>query len=561
MKKLYYFLLLLPLWGSGGLSAQVSVELTGKTYTMPPQVSFTVSWGSKAPYNNKIWMLAQYTKVSASGIGAEDRALVTEVSATGATASTVTGHRGFWLETSGSNSSATVTATLKLADGVENFNWCVYAFDYPPNAVSQPDGTYQLRGSLPFTINGNISVPTNTFGPGTCIMSFTDATNNPEGIVPDPPTIAWASGGEAFQSVLIGNAVIPITFVTAGATSVTTSGLSNDVSGTWASPDYTVSGTPSATGTIAYTLTTAHPNGCTATISGTITVVPPGANQQMGSCTFTQPDVVNTFTAFPATYSASTFVTLVDERDGNNYTVVKMPDGKWWMAQNLNYQKDLTWQTDAAQPSTTTGQNTALIGHFWCPGATGATTSTLASCDVWGALYSFETAMMVDGKWSDDSRTDATWEEVSYSNNTTSGNTNNGGKGAGRHGICPAKWHVPTDAEWGNLLNAMETSTSAKNHNSGTEGRGAVASSRIKSKCAWTSGNGTDTYGFRAMPAGFRQTELGSFAGYGGNSMVWSASAANSTSAWRRDINNVNEGSWRAITNRARGYSVRCIQN
>jgi hypothetical protein len=187
MKKLYFFLLLLPLWGLGGLfgtfaSAQVSVELTGKTYT-PPQISFTVSWGSKAPYNNKIWVLSQYTKVSASGIGPEDRALVTEVSATGATASTVTGHRGFWLETSGGSGSATVTATLSLASGVEKFNECVYAFDYPPNAVWQCDNTYQLRGSPPFTINGDIIERSNTFGPGTSITSITDATDNPEGII------------------------------------------------------------------------------------------------------------------------------------------------------------------------------------------------------------------------------------------------------------------------------------------------------------------------------------------------------------------------------------------
>jgi hypothetical protein len=185
MKKLYFYLLLLFFWGLGGLfgnfaSAQVSVELIGKTSTVPPQVSFTVSWGAKAPDDNKIWVLAQ---VSTSGIGSEERALITDVIAIGATASTVTGRRGFWLETSGDNGSATVTATLEL--GVERFNWCVYAFDYPPNAVSQPDGSYQLRGTPPFTINGDITEHSNTFGPGTCITSITDATNNPEGrIIP-----------------------------------------------------------------------------------------------------------------------------------------------------------------------------------------------------------------------------------------------------------------------------------------------------------------------------------------------------------------------------------------
>jgi hypothetical protein len=121
--------------------------------------------------------------------------LVTGVSATGATASAVTGYRGFRLETSGNTGSSTVTATLSLADDVEKFNWCVYAFDYPPNAVLQPDGTYQLHGSPPFTINGDIEKTTNTFGAGTCIESITDLTGNPAGIILMAP-VATVSASE-----------------------------------------------------------------------------------------------------------------------------------------------------------------------------------------------------------------------------------------------------------------------------------------------------------------------------------------------------------------------------
>ena len=28
---------------------------------------------------------------------------------------------------------------------------------------------------------------------------------------------------------------------------------------------------------------------------------------------------------------------FVDPRDGQKYKTVRMPDGKWWMAENLNY--------------------------------------------------------------------------------------------------------------------------------------------------------------------------------------------------------------------------------
>jgi uncharacterized protein (TIGR02145 family) len=38
-----------------------------------------------------------------------------------------------------------------------------------------------------------------------------------------------------------------------------------------------------------------------------------------------------------------TYDTLTDKRDGKIYKMVKMPDGKTWMAQNLNYQTDSSW--------------------------------------------------------------------------------------------------------------------------------------------------------------------------------------------------------------------------
>jgi uncharacterized protein (TIGR02145 family) len=562
MKKLYFYALLLSLWGLGGLFgnfafAEVSVELIGNIST---QVSFTVSW-TAPPYDNKIWVLAQYAKSDASGNGPEERALVTEVNVIGATASTITGYRGFWLETSGDSGSATVTATLSLAAGVEHFNWCVYAFDYPPNAVLQADGTYQLRGSPPFTVNGDkLANGVKTFGAGTCITSVTDATDNPEGII---LAVAWYSGGETSQTVTVGDAITPITFeanCTTCTTGVTSSGLPYGVSGTWTSPNYTVSGIPLLTGTYSYTLTAENGNGCShASINGVIKVEAlPGTNQNQGNCTFTQPAVVSTFALFPANYySASTFVTLTDERDGNNYTVVKMPDGKWWMAQALNYQKDLTWQANSNQPSTGSGQNTALIGHFWCPGATNATTSTRTSCDVWGALYSFETAMMVDGKWSDDNRTNTAWTDVS------TGAATNGGKGAGSHGICPANWHVPTDAEWGNLVNTMGT-------NACSHGKSTCTCNSDNTSCVddiqinWFYNSGThglDTYNFRVISTGTRDYIGSHFFNLGDRVFFWSSSASSSTNVYMR------RWSYGSLTvgtithSRSYGFPVRCVRN
>jgi uncharacterized protein (TIGR02145 family) len=319
--------------------------------------------------------------------------------------------------------------------------------------------------------------------------------------------------------------------------------------------------------------------GCVDSVRVTFTVMPLGTNQEQGSCTFTQPELVSTFATFPANYSAATFVTLQDDRDKKNYTAVRMPDNKWWMAQNLNYQLGLMWQPNSTQPSVTIGQNTALIGHFWCPGEDGTTTSSRASCDVWGALYSFETAMMADGKWSDDSRTSTAWTDVLTRSNPEAGNANNGGKGAGRHGICPANWHVPTDEEWGELLNAMEPTT--KNHNSATGLRGADAAAHGRSSCACdgadqesSCANDTDNkwvfdpsavyedpYGFRALPSGYRYYDGSHYQYRGTNTLWWTSSAASSQEAWLRGVQIWRTGTWRGTNTRSGGLSVRCVRN
>jgi uncharacterized protein (TIGR02145 family) len=308
-----------------------------------------------------------------------------------------------------------------------------------------------------------------------------------------------------------------------------------------------------------------------------------------GGCTFTPPPLVGTFATFPSDYSASTYVTLTDERDSNNYTVVKISN-RWIMAQNLNYQKDLTWQEYSNSPSTYySGACTACIGHFWCPGGYSETaaTSNRASCDVWGALYTWETAMMVDGKWTSDTHASSTWSEpASYGTNTTSGNTQNHGRaGSGAvtdgRGICPPNWHVPTDGEWGSILNAME-SGSGTTHNTSTGYRGEDAGKRGKAVCTvsdnTTAGDtyvkdnlanwyynsstlGTDFYGFRVLPAGRRNYGGSSYSTRGSNAFFWSASANISTMAGVRIYNSSLANVYRGNYNRSYGLSVRCIRD
>jgi uncharacterized protein (TIGR02145 family) len=189
---------------------------------------------------------------------------------------------------------------------------------------------------------------------------------------------------------------------------------------------------------------------------------------------------------------------------------------------------------------------------------------------------------MVDGKWSNDSRNSSAWgNEPTYGTNTTSGNTNNGGRGGGNHGICPPSWHIPTDAEWGELLNAMESISGTPTHNTGTGERGADAGARGKSTCmcsfgicntdeivSWTFDNttsawGTDFYGFRALPSGNRGYAGVVFAGRGAGANFWSSSASSNTFAWHRLFHYTRARVTRNYTNSFRSYgmSVRCIRN
>jgi hypothetical protein len=86
------------------------------------------------------------------------------------------------------------------------------------------------------------------------------------------PTITLASGSTN-QTIPPGSAITAIQYTTTNASGATVTGLPTGVSGSWTSNTYTISGTPPATGTFNYTVTTTNSNGCPNTsASGTIIV-------------------------------------------------------------------------------------------------------------------------------------------------------------------------------------------------------------------------------------------------------------------------------------------------
>jgi uncharacterized protein (TIGR02145 family) len=303
-----------------------------------------------------------------------------------------------------------------------------------------------------------------------------------------------------------------------------------------------------------------------------------------------------TVTVFACSFTAGTetgaTATFIDPRDGKPYKTVVMPDGRTWFAQNLNYTKDLTanaysYEANGKQFTSVTN-GVPAIGSYWCSpvywvnGAetTPVVSGDLSACDVYGAMYTWETAMMIDGRYADESKTSSVWEESWVSANylypgapgTTPNADKNNARGATGRGICPMGWHVPTDYEWANLLDAVEGNTTYTVDQTGTGWWGTDAGKKLKSAATFTNtdpgdgswldhpNRGTDNFGFGAVPAGPRG-HTGSQFYYRGSYLYYWTSSMNEGSAWYRRFINHSPQVDRLLGSRAGGHSVRCVKD
>jgi len=110
-------------------------------------------------------------------------------------------------------------------------------------------------------------------------------------------------------------------------------------------------------------------------------------------------------------------------------------------------------------------------------------------------------------------------------------------------GLCPSGWHIPSDAEWTALTDAL--------------GGKEVAGKKMKS----TGWNGTNSSGFSALPGGVRYYDDGSFYGEGYYGDWWSSSASGALDAWNRDLTSASDDVDRIYSYRRNGFSVRCVRD
>ena len=106
-------------------------------------------------------------------------------------------------------------------------------------------------------------------------------------------------------------------------------------------------------------------------------------------------------------------------------------------------------------------------------------------------------------------------------------------------------WHLPSTAEF----NALATYI------------GSAPGTKLKSTYGWTSGNGTDDYGFTAFPAG--RLSSGSFSNFGSREYFWTATDESSTRAYIRYLStnsSINSDIY-SKTSTSTAFSVRLIKD
>jgi len=122
--------------------------------------------------------------------------------------------------------------------------------------------------------------------------------------------------------------------------------------------------------------------------------------------------------------------------------------------------------------------------------------------------------------------------------------------------LCPTGWRMPTDADWYTLENHIDPSI---NNPNATNDRGVDAGRKLKANNGWNqNGNGTDTYGFTALPGGTRSL-LGSFHYIGDYGYWWTSSTFNDFNAHGRSMFWNNHKIRRDNFPKNNAFSVRCI--
>ena len=197
---------------------------------------------------------------------------------------------------------------------------------------------------------------------------------------------------------------------------------------------------------------------------------------------------------------------LVDDRDGQTYKTVKIGN-QWWMAENLNFETDSSF---CYMDSTEYCEKFGRL-YMWAA----AVGKPEIECG-YGIICSLPSELV--------------------------------------QGVCPENWHLPSRGEWEMLYAAV--------------GGESMVGKVLKSSSGWKeyngqSGNGTDAFGFSALPVGYRRYDGNSYyEGY--DAFFWSSTEVtlyHGYYAFGMDLYNGSDGVRLYYDYRNASYSVRCLKD
>lgn len=203
------------------------------------------------------------------------------------------------------------------------------------------------------------------------------------------------------------------------------------------------------------------------------------------------------------------------DADGYVYNTVTIGT-QVWMAENL---KTTKYNDGTAIPNLTDNSSWGnTTSGAWCD-----YNNTSSNSVTYGKLYN--------------------WYAVD--NNASSKAASNGGKN-----ICPAGWHVPSDADWTTLTDYL--------------GGMSVAAGKLTEAGTihWTFdyASATNSSSFTALPGGYRKYDGWGFESFGYEGYWWTSSANSGDGVFRRLTHYYNNAETSEGIN-SFGYSVRCLKD
>ena len=201
--------------------------------------------------------------------------------------------------------------------------------------------------------------------------------------------------------------------------------------------------------------------------------------------------------------------------EGQVYNTIQI-FGQCWLKENLN--------VGVMIPGTQEMENNDTIEKYCYD-------NDPANCDTYGGLYQ--------------------WDEMMQYTTTQ-----------GVQGICPPDWHLPTDEEWKQLEGTVDSQYGYPDPEwDGIGWRGYDAGKNLKSTTGWYSGgNGTNDFGFTALPGGYRSYN-GGFGSLGYDGGFWSSTEYDTNTAWSRGLLYSYSSVYRYGNSKDYGFSVRCLQD